>query len=250
MVDTRDWCDVDSDEDFCIPELPPLPEMVQCQITTEIPALEAKSEESPRIVTPPNPQRFRYDFTKESSLKAKSVKCSDYVCFVGKFPNQTSLTDLRSFVVSKGISFTGIRMGPKKKPNVNAFGYVDLPTRKDYDMLLSLDGTLYRGRAIRVDHATRKEPSRSTRLKKVRPRSREFVSVPSAPLRQRKSYKRQDVLKKADVHTKKTSARFQRLKTLRSQKTGTRRKQKYRKVQKSSAPKKNTRYRLEPIQRK
>jgi len=178
------------------------------------------------------------------------VKCSDYVCFVGKFPNQTSLTDLRSFVISKGISFTGIRMGPKKKPNVNAFGYVDLPTKKDYDMLLSLDGTLYRGRAIRVDHATRKEPSRSTRAKKVRPRSREFAPVPSPPLRQRKSYKRHEVLKKADVHTKKTSARFQRLKTLRSQKTGTRRKQKYRKVQKSSAPKKNTRYRLEALPRK
>jgi len=250
MVDTRDWCDVDSDEDFCIPELPPLPEMVQCQINTETPALETKSEESLRIVTPANPQRFRYDFTKECSPKTKSVKCSDYVCFVGKFPNQTSLTDLRSFVISKGISFTGIRMGPKKKPNVNAFGYVDLPTRKDYDMLLSLDGTLYRGRAIRVDHATRKEPSRSTRLKKVRPRSREFTPVPSTPLRQRKSYKRQEVLKKSDVYTKKTNARFQRLKTLRSQKTGTRRKQKYRKVQKSSAPKKNTRYRLEALPRK
>merc|ERR1719233_1049809 len=160
------------------------------------------------------------------------MKSRDYVCFVGKFPTQSTVADLRAFVKSKGISFTGIRMGPKKKPNVNAFGYVDLPTRKDYDMLLSLDGTLYRGRAIRVDHATRKEPSRSSRAKKLRPRSREFAPVPFPPSRPRKSYKRQELLKKEDVQTKKTNARFQRLKTVRSQKTGTRRKQKYRKVQK------------------
>jgi len=252
MVDTRDWCDVDSDEDFCIPELPPLPDMVQCQIPTKATALVTKTEEIPRIVTPANPQRFRFDDTKECSPKTKSVKSSDYVCFVGKFPSQTSTTDLKNFVKSKGISFTGIRMGPKKKPHVNAFGYVDIPTRKDYEMLLSLDGTLYRGRAIRVDHATRRETSsKAARMKKVRTtRSREFAPVATPPLRQRKSYKRQEVLKKADVQTKKTSARFQRFKTQRSQKTGTRRKQKYRKVQKSSASSKNTRYRLEELPRK
>jgi len=253
MVDTRDWCDVDSDEDFCIPELPPLPEMVQCQLSIDATSSVSKTEESPRIVTPLNPQRFRFDPTKESSpkTKAKSVKTIDYVCFMGKFPSHTSIADLKGFVKSKGISFTGVRMGPKKRPNVNAFGYVDLPTRKDYDMLLSLDGTFYRGRAIRVDHATRKETtSRASRMKKVQPRSREFAPVATPPSRQRKSYKRKEVLKKADVKTKKTSSRFQRIKTQRSQKIGTRKKQKYRKVQKSSAPKKNIRYRLEPLPQK
>jgi len=253
MVDTRDWCDVDSDEDFCIPELPPLPEMVQCQISIDPTSSASKSEESPRIVTPVNPQRFRLDPTKESSpkTKAKSVKTIDYVCFVGKFPNHTNIADLKGFLKSKGISFTGVRMGPKKKPNVNAFGYVDLPTRKDYEMLLSLDGTFYRGRAIRVDHATRKETtSRASRMKKARPRGRAFAPVSTPPLRQRKSYKRQEVLKKADVKTKKTSFRFQRIKTQRSQKIGTRKKQKYRNVQKSSTPKKNIRYRLEPLPQK
>jgi len=249
MVDTRDWCDVDSDEDFCIPELPPLPELVQCQIFSEDRASVSKTGQ---IVSRGNPQKFLFDHRKESSrkVKVKSVKSSDYVCFVGKFPNQTSIADLRSFVKSNGVCFTGVRMGPKKKPGVNAFGYVDLPTRKDYEKLLSLDGTYYRGRAIRVDHATRKETSRASRMKKVRPRSREHTPVSTPPLRQRKSYRRQEVLKKADVQTKKTSARFQRFKTQRSQKVGTRKKQKYRKVLKSSTPKKNIRYRLAELPQK
>jgi len=250
MIDTRDWCDVDSDEDFCIPELPPLPEMVQCQIRTEAPARATKLEQSPVIVIPANPQRFQFDINKECSPKTKSVKPKGFVCFVGKFPNQTSIYELRSFVKSKGIHFTGIRMGPKKKPNVNAFGYVDLPTRKDYEMLLSLDGTLYRGRSIRVDHATRKETSsRGSRMKRVQ-RNRDFSQDSTPTLRQRKSYKRQEVLKKTDAQTRKSTVRFHRFKTQRSPKTGTRRKQKYRKVQKSSEPKKNIRYRLEALPRK
>jgi len=254
MIDTRDWCDVDSDEDFCIPELPPLPEMVQCQIfPEESPIPVIKREEMPRIVSQKNPQRFRFDNSKESSpkTKVKSVKCSEYVCFVGKFPNQTSIGELRNFVKSNGISFTGIRLGPKKKPNVNAFGYVDLLTKQDYEKLLSLDGTLYRGRAIRVDHATKKETSsRASRMRKVRPRNREFAPVPTPPLRQRKSYKRQGVLKKAEVPRKKTIARFQRSKTQRNQKIGARKNQKYSKVLNSSAPKKNIRYRLEALPEK
>merc|ERR550534_2675711 len=247
MIDTRDWCDVDSDEDFCIPELPPLPEMVQCQTSTEATSSASKTEESPRIVTPVNPERFRFDPTKGSSPTNKSVKSDDYVCFVGKFPNHTSITDLKSFVKSKGINFTGVRMGPKKKPHVNAFGYVDLPTRKDYETLLSLDGTLHNGKAIRVDHATRRETtSRASKIKKGL-RSREFTRVSTPPLRQRKSYKRKEVLKKADVQTKKTNPRFQRIKPQRRRKIGTLKKQKYKKVQKTSTPKKNIRYRLEPL---
>jgi len=249
MVDTRDWCDVDSDEDFCIPELPPLPEFVQCQIRSETTSSVTKTEPSPRSVTPANPQRFRFDFTKDCSPKTKSAKSTGYICFVGKFPNQTSITDLKNFVKSKGISFTGIRLGPKKKPNVNAFGYVDLPTRKDYEMLLSLDGTFYRGRAIRVDHATRKDTSsRGSRMKRVRTRNNAPVST--SPLQQRKSYKRQEVLKKMDAQSRKSKGRFSRYKTQRSPKTGTTRKQKYRKVQKNSAQKKNTRYRPEELSRK
>jgi len=253
MIDTRDWCDVDSDEDFCIPELPPLPELVQCQTSIEATSSASKTEWSPRIVTPVNPQRFQFDPTNESSLtnKGKCVESADYVCFVGKFPNHTSIADMKSFVKSKGVNFTGVRMGPKKRPNVNAFGYVDVPTKKDYERLLSLDGTLYHGRAIRVDHATRRgeTPSRVSKMKKERPWGREFVPAPTPPLRKRKSYNRKEVLKK-DVQTKKTNPRFQRMKTPRSQKIGTRKKQKYRKVWKSSASKKNIRYRLEPLRQK
>jgi len=248
MVDTRDWCDVDSDEDFCIPELPPLPEIVQYQIRTETTSSVTKTEPSSRSVTPANPQRFQFDFTKESSSKTKKARSTGYVCFVGKFPHQTSINDLRSFVKSKGISFTDIRIGPKKKPNVNAFGYVDLPTRKDYEMLLSMDGTFYRGRAIRVDHATRKKTlSRGSRMKR---RTRSNPSVSTPPLQQRKSYKLQEVLKKTDMRPRKPKSRFSRYKTQRSPKTGTpRRKQKYRKVQRSTQ-KTKTRYLLEELPRK
>jgi hypothetical protein len=252
MVDTRDWCDVDSDEDFCIPELPPLPEMVQCQIFPESPTPVIKREEISRIVNHKNPWRFRIDNAKESSpkTKVKSVKSSEYVCFVGKFPNQTSISELKSFIKSNGISFTGIRLGPKKKPNVNAFGYVDLLTRQDYEKLLSLDGTLYRGRAIRVDHATKKDTSsKASRMKKLRPRNKEFEPVSTPPLRQRKAYKRRGVVKKADVQRKKAGARFQRSKMQRNQKIGTRKKQ-YSKVLSSPAPKKNIRYRLEALPQK
>jgi len=252
MVDTRDWCDVDSDEDFCIPELPPLPEMVQCQIFPVSPAPVIKSEEIPRIVKNKNPWRFRFDHAKESSPKSKlkSVKSSEYVCFVGKFPNQTSIGELRRFVKSNGISFTGIRLGPKKKPNVNAFGYVDLLTRQDYEKLLSLDGTFYRGRAIRVDHATKKDTSsRTSRMKKVRPRNKEFEPVSTPPARQKKAYKRRGVVKEADLQRKKAGARFQRSKTQRNQKMGTRKKQ-YSKVLSSSVPNKNIRYRLEALPQK
>jgi len=250
VIDTRDWCDVDSDEDFCIPELPPLPELVKFEWVKEDPPLFTLTKQTPKVVSPAKPFRFRKDI-KDRSPKPKSAKSSDYVCFVGKFPNQTTIADLRSFVKSKGISFTDIRLGPKKKPNVNAFGYVDLPTRQDYDMLLSLDGALYRGRTIRVDHATRKvTSSRSARLKRELPRNGEFAQISTPPLKQRKSYRRQEVQGKEDVYSKKTRARAQRLKTVRSQNTGIRRKQKYGKVKKNSAPKKNIRYRLEPIREK
>jgi len=244
MLDTRDWCDVDSDEEFCIPELPPLP-MIEIVIPTADHST-VKEEQSTRLATfinPVNPQRFRFDFSNESSPKSKSEKAGGYVCFVGKFPNHTSITDIRSFVKSKGISFTDVRMGPKKKPNANAFGYVDLPTRKDYDKLLALDGTQYRGRAIRVDHATRKETTKVSRPKKFQVRRETYTPTSAVAPRQAKSYDRRGHgLKKADIHTKKTSARFQRFKTLRSQKTGTRNKQKYRKELKSSAPAKSKRF--------
>jgi len=254
VIDTRDWCDVDSDEDFCIPELPPLPELVQLELDTEAPQLITKTQHTTKIVTPANPMRFRADWHKNRRPKPKSVKSRDYVCFVGKFPSQSTIADLRGFVESKGISFTDIRLGPKKKPNVNAFGYVDLPTKKDYDMLLSLDGTFYKGRAIRVDHATRNSrkatSSRSARVKRELPGSGDLAPNSTPPLKQRKSHKRKEPSKKQDVHSKKTKARCQRYKTVRGQKTGTRRKQKYGKVQKSSNTKKNIRYRLEPIQAK
>jgi len=248
LIDTRDWCDVDSDEDFCIPELPPLPELVPLELVTEASPLHTKTEQTTEIVTPTNPQRFRVDWHKIRHPKPKTVKSKDYVCFVGKFPNKTTIADLRSFVESKGISYTDIRLGPKKKPNVNSFGYVDLPTKKDYDMLLSQDGTYYKGRAIRVDHATRnsrKATSKSERVKRELSGGGDLAPNSTPPLKQRKSYERRELWKKPDVHTSKTKVRCQRYNSVR----GTRRRQKYSKVQKS-LPKKNIRYRLEPIHEK
>merc|ERR1719317_1466216 len=130
-------------------------------------------------------------------------------------------------------------MGPKKKFNANVFGYVDLLTKKDYELLLSFDGTEYRGRAIRVDHATRKKTfSKSSRSKKAKTREKDSSLSSTMKLHNSKSYNRQPRLKKVDVHTKKTSCRFQRFKPLRSRKTGTRKRQTYKKEQKSSGTKK------------
>jgi hypothetical protein len=229
MLDTRDWCDVDSNEEFCIPELPPLP-LLNWQMPVNDSAT-AKEEESPKIpslIPTAKNQRFRSEFRKGSYPKAKSREAG-YVCFVGKFPNQTGIVDLKSFIESKGIKFTDVRIGPKKKPNANTFGYVDLPTRHDYEKLLSLDGTDYKGRAIRVDHATRKETSIKTPRKKKFQARRENSPTSKTP-RQTKSYdSRGRSLKKTDISTPKNRARFQRLKTPGSQKTGSSNKQKYRK---------------------
>jgi len=150
LFDDRDWCDVDSDEGYTIPELPPLPPV---DLSYEAPVVKEEEVEFPRTV---DPERFQFVFNKETVFENKRENLSGYVCFVGKFPSGTSARDLESFVSSKGIDFTEVRMGPKRKPNVNAFGYVDLPTKRDYELLLSFDGTEYRGRVIRVDHATRK----------------------------------------------------------------------------------------------
>jgi len=92
-------------------------------------------------------------FPKTNCLKNKTKP--GWVCFIGKFPKLTTIDDMISFVKSTGINFTEIRMG-KRNPKKTAFGYVDLPTKKDYDELLTLDGSLYKGRRIRVDRANRK----------------------------------------------------------------------------------------------
>jgi len=238
MFDNRDWCDVDSDEEFCIPELPPLPLMKwQIPVKDIVTAKEEQSPKTPSLGSPKNHKRFRFDFCKESTPKSKSGKAG-FVCFIGKFPNHTNIGDLRSFVRSKGINFTDVRIGPKKRVNATTFGYVDLPTKEDYEKLLTFDGTLYRGRAIRVDHATRKEPSTKTPRKKKYKEQRELYTPTSrmAPRQTKSCNRRGHFLKKADVHPKKTGVRSQRFKSLRSQKTGTRSKQKYRKESKCSAP--------------
>jgi len=94
-------------------------------------------------------------FPKTNCLKNKTTP--EWVCFIGKFPKLTTIDDMITFVKSTGINFTEIRMGPKRNPKKTAFGYVDLPTKKDYDKLLTLDGSLYKGRRIRVDRANRKK---------------------------------------------------------------------------------------------
>jgi len=198
-----------------------------------------KEEQSPKaasLLTPKNHKRSRFDFCKESSPKSKRGNAG-FVCFIGKFPNQTNIADLRSFVKSKGITFTDVRIGPKKKANATTFGYVDLPTKQDYEKLLAFDGTMYRGRAIRVDHATRKETSTKISPKKFKQQRDLYTPTSRMAPRQTKSCNRRGhFLKKADVHPKKTGVRSQRFKALCSQKTGTRSKQKYRKEAKCSAP--------------
>jgi len=237
LFDDRDWCDVDSDEDYSIPELPPLPpDEMSCETpVVETPVVKEEVLEYQRVVTPINAQRFQFNFNKGSSPENRSDKQTGYVCFVGKFPSATNILDLKNFVKSNGISFTDVRMGPKKNPNVNVFGYVDVPTRKDYNLLLSLDGTLYRDRAIRVDHATRKEKSSKTlRKKKARTKKEDKKSN----LRKAKPYNQPAMMK--DLPSKKSSSQFQRFSSFRNRKTSTRKKQKYRKEKQNSGVKKKS----------
>jgi len=172
------WCDVDSDEEFTIPDLPPLPLVESFSFPSAVLDKEDNrassatfSETSERsssaagsgpTPTPDEPQeknldRFRFDFARERSNKNNWA--SEYVCFIGKLPQRTTIIDMKKFLDSKGVNFTDIRMRPKKGLNANVFGYVDLPTKKDYDKLLTFDGLLYEGHRIRVDHASHKEYS-------------------------------------------------------------------------------------------
>jgi len=234
MLDTRDWCDVDSNEEFCIPELPPLP-ILKWQIPEDGTSTE-KEERDQGILSQisENPQRFRFDFSKEGSPKSRS-EIADYICFIGKFPNRTNIADLENFVRSNGVNFTDVRIGPKKNPNANTFGYVDLPTRHDYEKLLSLDGIEYKGRSIRVDHATRKDNAARTPVRWKFQARREVYGRSSSSARRTKSSERSSRgLKNTDAKTTKNIGRFHRMKTLRAQKTGTRNKNKYRKKLKSS----------------
>jgi len=188
MFKNIDWCDIDSDEEFIIPELPPLPlvesfsfpssavdkEDQRASSATVSETSERSSSAAGSGPTPApeehgkkNSDRFRFDFAREKSNKNSSV--SEYVCFIGKLPPRTTITDMKKFLDKRGIDFTDIRMGPKKGANANVFGYVDIPTKKDYEKMLTFDGFLYEGHRIRVDHASHKEYSphrKNTRTRK------------------------------------------------------------------------------------
>jgi len=190
------WYDVDSDEEFSIPFLPPLPSVeILCLPGTDVGKEEQSSSVTLSETSEPSSsapgssrnveervqdtsERFQDHFkqvasnlknkknaTNRGCFNAKSPenfvkkRVPKYVCFIGKFPKLTTIDDLKSFVKSNGINFTEIRVGPKKKRNAHTFGYVDLPTKRDYDKLIALNGSFYRRCKIRIDRATRKEPS-------------------------------------------------------------------------------------------
>jgi len=197
------WCDINSDDDFCIPDLPPLPPFEslfpprvvkekderRTSISSTVSETSEKSSsaaesrkglinEQRSSKTQDREQRasktedrFRFFFDQESSSKSKKPKL-DYVCFIGKLPQETTVVDITEFVKSNGIQFTDVRMGPKKKPKANAFCYVDVPSKKDYDKLLALDGLLYKGCKIRTDHATRRRYSSQKKRKQTRKESK------------------------------------------------------------------------------
>jgi len=205
MLDNNiDWCDVDSDEEYSIPLLPPLPLVDLCfplgdkekdetKMTCSSGTLSETSEPSSSTagscrnsaeevsgqkasdrlwsqndrvkIHLKSKKTAQYDcvvekFPKRNGLKNK--KTPKWVCFIGKFPKLTTIDDMISFVKSTGINFTEIRMGPKRNPKKTTFGYVDLPTKRDYDKLLTLDGSLYKGRRIRVDRANPKKSAHQT----------------------------------------------------------------------------------------
>lgn len=120
-------------------------------------------ENNPEGIDAMKSDRFRVFDDQDSPRKPTTPhKTPPFVCFIGNFPSNCSMSDLRDFIISKQVAFTEIRMGPKKKHKSNGhvsmgFGYVDLATRADYEKLLKDDGCMYKSRKIRIDHATQKK---------------------------------------------------------------------------------------------
>jgi len=112
--------------------------------------------------------RFCFDDAAVLRKQQKRAIGDPIVCFIGNFPPNTSMQDLKDFVKSKGVIFTEIRLGPKKRPNSNGFGYVDLVTEEDQEKLLLHDGTEFRGRKIRIDQATKKPQTTSSKKKSTK----------------------------------------------------------------------------------
>jgi len=200
MLDNNiDWCDIDSDKEYCIPHLPPLPHVeLKCFPNVNLEKNQPETACSTGTVSETSEPRSssaagsRQNSTNEvcglkssgrvrslidrvksniESKKASQYSCAEgkfpkstvfknkktpgWVCFIGKFPKLTTIDDMISFLKTNEISFIEIRLGRKKKPSDTTFGHADLPTKNDYDKLLALDGSLYKGRRIRIDHASR-----------------------------------------------------------------------------------------------
>jgi len=165
------WCDVDSDDEFCIPDLPPLPPIkslsfpfavIEKEEQTSLSSVRESETSKPCSSTGDQSEKYKNEeHITETFLQLdcgnsrENKEIPAYVCFIGKLPHKTTITELTQIVSSMGINYTDLRMGPKKKPNALVFGYVDLPSRYDYEKLLALDGILYKGRRLRIDHATR-----------------------------------------------------------------------------------------------
>jgi len=203
MLDNNiDWCDIESDEEYLIPHLPPLP-LVELKCFSKASIEKKQPETASSSVTVSETSEpgsssaggSRRNFTDEvngykpsdqvrslnnsvqSNLKCKkepqyfcavgkfpkstvlnNKKTAGWVCFIGKFPKLTTIDDMISFLKTNEISFIEIRLGRKRNPNDTTYGHADLPTKIDYEKLLALDGSLYKGRRIRIDHARRWEP--------------------------------------------------------------------------------------------
>lgn len=98
------------------------------------------------------------DQTKIADDQTMRRRANGYVCYMGQLPSQTSISDVRNFVHSKGVNFTNVLMGPgsRKFINPDSFCWVEAASRKDYEKLLALNGTNYRGGIIRIEHAVKK----------------------------------------------------------------------------------------------
>jgi len=197
MFDNIDWCDVDSGDEFCIPDLPPLPPIKSLSFQSAV--IEKEEQQPLTSVTQSETSEqtssaagYSQGSTEKERIKKisngfvhrkrakKGTKMPKYVCFVGKFPQQTTAAEMKQFVRSNGINFTKVRLGPKRKRNAFTFGYVELPSKKDYSKLMGLNGAVYRGRMVRIDRATPKghsQKGKKEQTQKVNKTTRNQQSV-------------------------------------------------------------------------
>jgi len=89
--------------------------------------------------------------TGKADTQALPVRTESFVCCIGQLPKRINLPNFRFFLDFNGIKFTTVELAPKNDTDEDSFGWVDAASKKDYEKVLALNGSQYRGRSIKVN---------------------------------------------------------------------------------------------------